>query len=86
MIEDYAYIDEEGEKVTVLDLVRDALAGSTADELCSHCGRETSIPVAGGRCGNCGKWVLPCSMCDRCKDDEGACPFAFLNPDKEAVE
>lgn len=86
MIEDYAYIDEDIGKVTVLDLVRVSLKGGTTDELCPHCGRETSIPMAGGRCEHCGKWALPCSMCDRCKDDEGVCPFAFLDPDREVVE
>lgn len=87
MINDYAYIDEEGEKVTVLDLVRISLQGSTTFELCPHCGSETTIPMAGGRCENCREWVLPCSMCDRCKEAKGTtCPFAFLDPDKEAVE
>lgn len=33
-------------------------------EWCDNCGMETKIGENGGNCEHCGKFLLPCSLCD----------------------
>jgi len=73
--------------VTIGELIdRAEIDGETTDETCPHCDHGTVIPVIGGYCMHCGKWVLPCSMCDMEACDLGvgvSCPFACLRPKED---
>lgn len=42
-------------------------------EWCDECGMETEISIYGGYCSHCGKYLLPCSMCDMNKVNCSKC-------------
>lgn len=44
-------------------------------EWCDNCCMETEISVNGGNCKHCGKFLLPCSLCDNDKVNCNDCKF-----------
>lgn len=48
-------------------------------ELCDSCGQETEITEKGGHCEHCGKFLLPCSLCDM---DKVKCSECELEKEK----
>lgn len=44
-------------------------------EWCDNCGMETKIGENGGKCEHCGKFLLPCSLCDMDIVDCNKCPY-----------
>lgn len=44
-------------------------------EWCDNCGEETEITDKGGICKGCGKFLLPCSLCDMNKVNCEKCKF-----------
>lgn len=44
-------------------------------EWCDECGMETEINENGGHCEYCGKFLLPCSLCDMNKVKCNECKF-----------
>lgn len=47
----------------------------TTFEWCDECGQESEISINGGKCEHCGKFLLPCSMCDMDKVNCQNCKF-----------
>ena len=45
------------------------------DEWCDNCGMDTRISENGGNCEYCGKFLLPCSLCDMDKVNCKNCKF-----------
>jgi len=45
------------------------------DEWCDNCGMDTRISKNGGNCEYCGKFLLPCSLCDMDKVNCKNCKF-----------
>ena len=76
----------DGVPVTVADVAEMARHGETTQEICPECDNEVEIPVTGGHCPECGKWVIPCSMCDtalNCLGDDRPCPYECFRPKDE---
>lgn len=68
-------IKEVGNRIFVLGSGKLVVIGygkilDTTFEWCDNCGQETEISINGGKCEHCGKFLLPCSMCNM---DEVVC-------------
>ena len=48
---------------------------NTTFEWCDNCGQETEISSVGGYCKCCGKFLIPCSLCDMDKVKCENCKF-----------
>lgn len=48
---------------------------NTTYEWCNVCGQTTKILSTGGKCEHCGKFLLPCSLCDMNKVNCKKCKF-----------
>lgn len=57
-------------------LLMDRYPDLMCDESCSYCGNEVSIKAYGiSKCPECGKKILPCSMCDSDLISCDHCPY-----------
>lgn len=53
----------------------DELQKTKIIEWCNWCGNETEINYNGGKCTHCGKYLLPCSLCDMDKVNCNNCIY-----------
>ena len=73
-------IKEIGNRIFVLGSKKLVVIGfggiiNTTFEWCDECGQESEISINGGKCEYCGKFLLPCSMCDMDKVNCQNCKF-----------
>lgn len=73
-------IKEIGSRIFILGSKKLVVIGfggiiNTTFEWCDECGQESEISVYGGKCEHCGKFLLPCSMCDMDKVNCQNCKF-----------
>lgn len=73
-------IKEIGNRIFVLGSKKLVVIGfggiiNTTFEWCDECGQESEILINGGKCEHCGKFLLPCSMCDMDKVNCQNCKF-----------
>lgn len=53
----------------------DIVSEDKITEWCDECGMESVISKNGGYCEHCGKYLLPCSLCDMDKVDCNNCKY-----------
>lgn len=77
-------VNENGEFLRTIVAIGKNHAKGYCDEGCPHCGNDTPFyaEFKSFHCTNCGKSILPCSLCDHDKVNCNECPLKGKNRNK----